>query len=85
MASKVEIAQAHKQNFVNNIAHIDGLVGSQQGYTTEQLTEILRQRRVYETLAEAMDLLIEKCDTSGAVDLEVAPGPTNLDETDTKE
>lgn len=85
MASKVEIAQAHKKDFVDNITHIDGLVGSQQGYTTEQLIEILRQRRVYETMAEAMDLLIEKYDMSGAVDLEVAPGPTNLAETETKE
>lgn len=85
MTSKVEIAQAHKQDFVNNIARIDGLVGSQQGYTTEQLIEVLRQRKMYETLAEAMDLLIAKYDTSGAVDLEVAPDPTNLTETDTKE
>lgn len=85
MPSKLEIIRAHRQNYLIGIAQITQTLESGHPFTAQELTALLQQQKEIEVLLEASDLLIEKYDVSGAVDLEVAPGPTNLDETDTKE
>lgn len=85
MPGKLEVIRAHRQNYLTGIAQITQTLESGHPFTTQELTTLLQQRKEIEVLLEASDLLIEKYDVSGAVDLEVAPGPTNLTETDTKE
>lgn len=85
MPGKLEIMRAHRQNYLTGIAQITQTLESGHPFTVQELTALLQQRKEIEVLLEASDLLIEKYDYAGAVDLEVAPGPTNLDETDTKE
>lgn len=84
MPGKLEIIRAHRQNYLTGIAQVTQTIESGHPFTAQELTTLLQQQKELEVLLEASDLLIEKYDTSGAVDLEVAPGPTNLAETDTK-
>lgn len=85
MPDKLEIIRAHRQNYLIGIAQITQTIESDHPFTTQELTTLLQQQKELEVLLEASDLLIEKYDVSGAADLKVAPGPTNLAETDAKE
>ena len=85
MPSKLEIIRAHRQNYLIGIEQITQTLESGHPFTAQELTALLQHQKEIEVLLEASDLLIEKYDYAGAVDLEVAPGPTNLNETDIKE
>lgn len=69
MPGKLEIIRAHRQNYLMGIAQITQTLESGHPFTTQELTTLLQQRKEIEVLLEASDLLIEKYDTSGAIEL----------------
>lgn len=85
MFYSVEFMRQLREQHQQGIAQIDAFIEGSQAIDTTQLTQALLQKRQVEVIVEAIELWLEKFDPSRAVDMEPAPGPTNLTETDTKE